>query len=270
MHNTISKVETHLTDFLQPLIQGFSPVSLDEMEKVAFMDRFDKKFVFHQSFLPDILKIAQQHYSVLEINNHRIFDYFSVYYDTPSTDMYLCHHNRQLTRVKVRKREYLTTGQMYFEIKLKNNKGKTRKKRFLTDNYHKMLSKDEMKFIMKHTDYDPNILEPRLTNHFTRLTLAHKSLPERVTLDVNIRFRTNSYSANLQQITIAEVKKDAGSGKSDIERILKDFSVKTMKISKYCVGSVLLDKKLKYNRFKSKLLTLNKISNDNTDTSIYY
>lgn len=269
MQNTISKVETNLSDLLQPVVQGFSSVSLDEMEKVAFMDRFDKKFVFHHSLLPEILEHAQQHYSVLEINNHRLFDYSTLYYDTPSSDMYLCHHNRKLERVKVRKREYLTTGQMFFEIKLKSNKGKTRKKRFLTNNYHKVLLKDERKFILKHTEYHPNILEPKLTNHFTRLTLAHKSLPERVTLDFNIRFRMNSSSAVMYQIAIAEIKTEAGTGKPDIEKILKEFQIKPMKISKYCIGSVLLDKKLKYNRFKAKLITLNRISNDGTFASVY-
>lgn len=270
MLKTIPTEDISLSDSLQPVIQNFSPVTLDSMDKIAFMDRFDKKFVFHFSMLPTILLRAQQHYSVLEINDHRIFDYMTLYYDTPAADMYLNHHNRKLTRCKVRKREYLTTGQMFFEIKKKNNKGKTRKKRIVSDNFHKSLDKAEKKFVIKHTSYNPDVLEPRLTNHFTRLTFAHKILPERVTVDFNIRFRMRSSSAFMNQIAIAEIKMDADSGKSDIEKILKDCNVNPMKISKYCIGSLLLDKKLKYNRFKSKLLTLNKISNDTTNASIYY
>jgi len=79
----------------------------------------------------------------------------------------------------------------------------------------------------------------------------------------------SSSRAFMHQIAIAEIKKDAGTGKSEIEKILKDFKANPMKISKYCIGSVLLDKKLKYNRFKSKLITLNKISNDSTFASVY-
>lgn len=269
MLKTSPTEEVIFSDSLQPVIQNFSPVTLDSMDKIAFMDRFDKKFVFHFSILPTILLRSQQHYSILEINDHRLFDYMTLYYDTPSADMYLSHHNKKLTRFKVRKREYLTTGQIFFEIKKKSNKGKTRKKRIVTSNHHKSLDKAEKKFVVKHTPYKPDDLEHKLTNHFTRITLAHKTLPERVTIDYNIRFRSNSTKSMLNHVVIAEIKVDAGASKSDIEKILSTFNVNPTKISKYCIGSVLLNKKLKYNRFKAKLITLNKISNDTIFASVY-
>lgn len=266
---TNTKVETNLSDSLQPVIQGFSPVSLEAMDKVAFMDRFDKKFVFHSSKLPLILQKLQHNYSVLEIDQHRFFEYSTLYYDTSGYEMFLWHHNRKLTRMKVRKREYLTTGQMYFEIKKKNNKGKTRKKRITTDNLHKVLSKEEKKFICRQTPFKPGELEPKLTNRFTRVTLTNNDFPERITIDFNVRYRMNSQSAVLHNIAIVEIKMDAGSGKSAIERILLESGISPMKFSKYCIGSVLLDKKLKYNRFKTKIITLQKISNDGKFASVH-
>ncbi len=269
MHISTTKVETNLSETLQPVIQGFLPVSLEAMDKVAFMDRFDKKFVFHSSKLLLILRKVQPHYSVLQINNHRFFEYSTLYYDTAGYDMYLSHHNRRLTRMKVRKREYLTTGQMYFEIKKKNNKGKTRKKRITTENLHKVLSKEEKKFICRQTPFNPEKLEPKLTNRFTRITLTSNIFAERITIDFNIRYRMNSQSAFLHNIVIVEIKIDGETRKSDFERILSECSVNPMRLSKYCIGSILLDKRLKYNRFKSKLITLQKISDDGTFASIH-
>lgn len=269
MHITTTKVETNLLESLQPVIQGFSPVSLEAMDKVAFMDRFDRKFVFHTSQLPLILQKVQPKYSVLQIDHHRFFEYSTLYYDTSGYEMYLWHHNRKLSRMKVRKREYLTTGQLFFEIKKKNNKGKTRKKRITTDNLHKTLSKEEKQFVCRQTPFNPENLEPKLTNRFTRITLTNKGFPERITIDFNVRYRMNSQSAVLHNIAIVEIKMDAGSSKSEIEKILLESGLSPMKFSKYCIGSVLLDKKLKYNRFKTKLITLQNISNDGKFASVH-
>lgn len=247
-----------------------SPISLEEMDGVKLLDRFDRKFVFRIEKLMPALREVANNYRILTIDGRKIFRYHTLYYDTRDTKMYLDHHNRKLNRFKVRKRQYLSTGMVFFEIKFKTNKGRTKKKRIAVDNAHKVLCRNERKFLSKHTPYSFDQLVPRLNNYFSRITLVHKRSPERVTIDFQLVFSKHGRQLSYPQICIAEIKQDRNSGKSDLERSLKNHQILPMKFSKYCIGSALLDPSLKYNRFKQKLTTLNKLCNDNSfATSIY-
>nr|NQU92428.1 transporter [Bacteroidota bacterium] len=95
-----------------------------------------------------------------------------------------------------------------------------------------------------------------------RVTLVHNAFPERITMDFDLRFLSNDRITEIPYLGIAEIKQDASSGTSDLEKIMRSLDIFPMKFSKYCMGSVLLDNTLKYNRFKTKLITLKKISND--------
>jgi len=255
-------------DNLQEVCSGFNPISLEEMDKVKLLDRFDRKFVLPLNLLPGILHLASKFYSILLINEHRIFAYRTQYYDTPDSRMYLDHHNRKLNRYKVRKREYVTTGEVFFEIKFKSNKGRTRKKRISIDRADLKIRKREKKFLKKNTPYLRKDLEPKLLNLFTRVTLVSKSIPERVTIDMNLKYLNNGSDVSLPSLAIIEIKQGRSSGISKLERILRDQNITPYNISKYCIGSILLNKDLKYNRFKNKLLTLNKLKNDSCNTSV--
>jgi len=249
--------------------QSFTPISLAEMDRVKLLDRFDRKFVLPLNQLPEILSAASIHYQILMIDEHRIFDYRTQYYDTPGFRMYLNHHNRKLNRYKVRKREYLTTGEVFFEIKFKSNKGRTRKKRILIDRPDPKLRKAEKKFLKKNSPYLRKNLEPKVLNHFSRITLVGKASPERVTIDMDLKYQLNGSSVNLPTLSIIEIKQGRSSGISNLERILREQNITPFKISKYCIGSVLLNKDLKYNRFKNKIITLNKLTDDIRNTSVF-
>jgi hypothetical protein len=253
---------------IQQVWMEFSPISLDEMDSVKLLDRFDRKFVMQVSQLPEILLHASKHYHILVIDNIRIFEYRTQYYDTPEYRMYLNHHNQKLNRYKVRKREYLSTGQIFFEIKFKSNKGRTRKKRVEITNPGLKLCKDEKKFLKKNSPYKSKNIEPKLRNLFSRITLVSKQTPERVTIDMDITYQLNGSDLTLPFLTIVEIKMGRSSGISRLERILRDRNITPYKISKYCIGSVLLKKELKSNRFKNKIITLNKLRNDSRNASV--
>ena len=114
---------------LSKCLSTYSPISLDEMESVKLMNRVDTKYVCHESQLPAILAQAAENYRVQEVAGKRVATYDTVYYDTDGLEMYLRHHDQQLTRRKVRIRTYLDTGAEFLEIKKKNNRGRTKKKR---------------------------------------------------------------------------------------------------------------------------------------------
>ena len=99
---------------------------------------------------------------------------------------------------------------------------------------------------------------PALWNDFTRLTLVSRTSQERLTIDLNLSFESTS-KKELNYLVIAEVKRE-GNSPSEFIKIIKDKHIRQGSMSKYCIGSVLLQKKLKYNNFKPQLLAINKLS----------
>ena len=251
-------------------VQSFDSINIEEMDSVKLMDRFDTKFVFSLDQLPAILQSASNFYRVLQINHERIFSYTSTYYDTVGHEMYHDHHNRKLNRFKVRRREYLNSGQVFFEVKYKSNKGLTRKKRIQTTNRNKNFCTKEKKFLKRVTPYRAKMLYPVLNNQFCRITLVHKFNAERVTIDFDVKFDYCSNTAGFPSLTIAEIKQGKSSGKSDLKNIFNENNIKSMNFSKYCMGTVLLNPAIKYNRFKQNFLSLQKLSNNSKYASINY
>ena len=113
-----------------PELPPFRPVSLEEMDSVSLLNRIDSKYLTDERTLEGILADAQRcGYRALVADGEMISHYDTIYYDTPGHQMFLDHRNQRLVRQKVRTREYLASGRTFLEIKRKNNKGRTKKKR---------------------------------------------------------------------------------------------------------------------------------------------
>ena len=121
--------ETPHTDFV-PVLAGFPPVTLAEMDGVRLMNRTDTKYVTEESVLAAVLADARAAgYRVLEVDGERICAYDSLYFDTSALGMFLDHHNRRVPRRKVRTRVYVSSGTAFLEIKRKRNNGSGRPSR---------------------------------------------------------------------------------------------------------------------------------------------
>jgi hypothetical protein len=249
-------------DALDLTVSCFEAITLEEMDSVKLMDRFDTKFVFRAEQLPLLLQMASQRYRVLQIGEERFFHYSSTYFDSADLAMYHDHHNQKLNRFKVRKREYLNSGQVFFEVKYKSNKGITRKKRISTENRNKAFTKAEKKFLKKVTPYRAKNLYDVLNNNFHRITLVHRQNPERVTIDLNLSYEYRGNSSFVPHLAIAEIKQGRSSGISDLEKIFRQNFILPLNFSKYCMGMVIMNPEIKYNRFKNKFLALKKLSNN--------
>ena len=118
---------------LPQIVADFLPISLDEMDDVKLMSRTDTKFAFKANKMPLLLQKLLPFYRVLAIDGKLIHDYKSLYYDTDNRKFYLDHHNGRVNRNKIRFREYVGSKLTFLEIKRKNNKGKTIKKRMKVD-----------------------------------------------------------------------------------------------------------------------------------------
>ena len=245
---------------ISKITASFSPIKLAEMDNVKLMSRSDTKFAFKFSKLPELLNQMMPFYKVLEINGKFIHDYKSLYFDTDDRKFYLDHHNGRVNRNKVRFREYVGSDLTFLEIKRKNNKGKTIKKRMKVDSINEKLSVKQKEYI--HTIIGSDItLNSKQWINFSRITFVHKVHKERLTIDINLNFKEKDRRGDLNQIAIGEVKQERMSRLSDFMRIAKELHILPIRISKYCMSTLELNPELKQNRFKEKTLFLTKLKN---------
>ena len=243
---------------LTSLKNDFQAISLSEMDDVKLMSRTDTKFAFNDIKLPVLLQKLSEHYRILEIDGERIHHYKSLYFDTEDRKFYLDHHNSRVNRNKIRFREYVGSGLTFLEIKLKNNKGKTIKKRIKVKSMPVELTEKQKEYIDKIVGYHLDVSAKQWIN-FSRITFVHKTQKERLTMDVNLTFKNKKQEGDLKNIVIAEVKQERMSRSSDFMRIAKEMSILPMRLSKYCISTLSLNPELKHNKFKEKLLFINKL-----------
>ena len=243
----------------QYLLNDLQTVSLEELDNVKLLDRQDTKFVFNQIHLPLILDKIKPFYRILEINNERVFTYDNTYFDTDDFLFYNQHHNGNKKRFKIRSRKYSSSNQSFFEIKIKNNKDRTVKKRLPIDGINKYLGEQEKDLVSEIIGLPPNQITPKLNVQFSRITLTDNSFNERLTIDTNISAKNRSGSKIFNQLVISEIKQKKYDPKSDFIQILRNLKIQEMRFSKYCMGMLHVNKEIKYNRFKPKLLRINKI-----------
>lgn len=244
-------------------LEAMEALCLEEMDSIRLMNRVDTKYVTCYDILDEILKKAAKDYRVLEISSSRISEYDTLYYDTPSLEMYVAHHNRRLRRFKVRTRTYLTSGESFLEIKRKNNRGRTKKKRIvIARELFRNFSTDEKActFLSEKSPYKAEELEAGVGTSFKRITLVNKEKTERLTIDTGLIFRNlrNGNEASLRDAVIIEIKQD-GLCPSPMKQILLDLRVKPMRVSKYCIGTVLTDPAARRGRFIQKIRYIEKL-----------
>ena len=261
---------------IEHIIRSFEPIGLAQMESVKLMNRIDTKFAVPMSVLPAILEAAQADYYAQEIDGKRIATYDTMYYDTDSLDMYVRHHDRQLVRQKIRVRQYVDSHLTFLEIKRKNNKGRTKKKRIIVPGFditadtpsvlkHKRREDEAVtveSFIDSKSRYEWSEISPHLWTKFHRITLVNKAMTERLTIDMDLVWENvvSNEVMTYPELVIIELKRD-GNVPSNMTDIMLANRIKPLKISKYCIGTVLTTPGIKKNRFKNKIRSIEKLLN---------
>lgn len=249
-------------------VRQMETITLDQMGVVKLMNRVDQKYMTNKATLPVLLERIAPDYFVQRIDGVAVADYRTLYFDTEELAMYTCHHNRKRCRQKLRIRTYRSTQTTFFELKNKDNKGKTRKTRIPLDvsAFDSALRQPQVaQFVTDNTPYPIGSLHEQVENFFSRLTLVDRGMTERVTIDFDIRFhnRHTGIDKDITDLVIIEVKHEVGAPKSAIEEALLGLRVHPRRVSKYCIGTVLTNPEAKYNRFKPKIRYINKLIEQN-------
>lgn len=244
-------------------LSNFDGISLSQMDGIKLMNRMDRKFIIPLDLLPHLLERLTTDYDIQEIENKRSFEYATLYFDTPDYEMYKAHQNGKLNRLKVRTREYIDSNLCFLEIKKKSNKGMTRKIRVANSVPDSIKEGNSPLFLSSNSPYCSDLLEAKLWSLYRRITLVNKARTERLTIDCDLSFRNKctERGVSLPGMVIVEIKKEQDSY-SPITDSLTQLRVKPKGMSKYCLGVALTEnpERVKTNRFKSKLLDINKIT----------
>jgi hypothetical protein len=235
------------------LLADLDPAALAELETVSLLNRVDTKFLLPVSQLDALLPDLARTYRVLDVDGRRLHQYRTLYFDTPGFDLYRRHHAGQAVRYKVRSRAYVDSGLAYFEIKAKNERGRTSKHRVSTETLLTELTPAAEALLAEHAPAGERPVEPKLRNDFLRITLVGKACAERVTLDLGIQFECDGRTAILPGAVIAELKQSGVDEQSPFMRLMHAAGRAPTSVSKYCIGVALLVRGVEHDAFESKL-----------------
>lgn len=245
------------------LFDAFAPISLAELNhKAAMLERLDNKYLVRESVLRDALPELARHFDVLEIDGKRAFTYDTCYFDDADHHSYFDHHQGRRQRCKVRVRRYNDAQLCFVEVKLKDRRGQTIKKRmpYALDKYGTL---DELAHAHVSSCYQglygqafEHQLRPVIEMRYRRITLVAREGGERMTIDAELRFRAGERCVDAaSDVLVIETKSANGNGLAD--KILRRLHQHpTNGCSKYCVGMAALQSVQRHNKFLPALRKL--------------
>lgn len=245
------------------ILDGYNTISLDDMSSIRLMNRIDSKYLANEDQLLRLIELAKDDYMVQEINGVRQSEYRTQYLDDRFNTMYLNHHNGRLTRQKVRIRTYVDTSDYFFEVKLKNNHGRTKKKRIHLTGADTYVQEGADRFLEENAMLSIPLsdMTPKVANHFKRITLVNNARTERLTIDRQLSFHNaeTGLDRNMDNLVVIEVKRD-GNTFSPIQDLLRELRIFPSGFSKYCIGMALTTPGIKRNLFNEKIRKIEKLT----------
>ncbi len=160
-----------MTEILQTL-KEYIPISLEEMSGIKLMNRTDTKYVTSYQILKEILLAAGHDYRVQEVNGEYNIAYHTIYLDTADRDMYLTHQKWTGRTGEIRIRTYVDSDLTFLEVKNKNNKGRTDKKRIRIGSIDTIIEDGGEAFLRQHACMSNHNFCLCLKTHFAVLHLS--------------------------------------------------------------------------------------------------
>lgn len=243
-------------------LSHFAPLSLEDLNaKAAMLERLDNKYILSAAQFRPALEQFSELFDVLEIDGKRAFTYATRYFDNEGHQTYYAHHQGRRKRCKVRVREYVDAGFSYLEVKLKDKRAVTVKKRLKVPTDLLQLDRTCLDFVETcHNDlYGEPFglpLEPVISMQYQRITLVAKEGGERMTIDTRLGFQAEGASRDVgADMFVIETKSARGNGIAD--KILRSLHLHpTKRCSKYCIGMAALGQVRRHNRFLPALRRL--------------
>lgn len=252
-------------NYIESTLARLPSIALDELvEAAALLHRCDRKYVVGQAQLQYLARALPRDAHVLRINEGCRFQYESTYFDTPDHQSYLATAHRRRHRFKVRTRTYTDSLSTFLEVKLPDARRRTLKIRLpygFTD--RDRMTPAGREFVRAHiakSGLDTAFVdELQSTVHtaFVRSTLFVPSAGCRITIDSDLVVsQVSGTQRKVPGLIVVETK--AANGDRGVDQLLWRMGVRPLSISKFGIGSALLDPALpanKWNRTMSRHFT---------------
>lgn len=247
---------------LSERLSPFAPISLAALnERAAMMERLDQKYIVPEACLAAALPVFANSFDVLEIDGKRSFSYRTHYFDSETRRAYHDHYQGRRKRCKVRIRHYEDAGLTFLEVKLKDLRDVTIKRRMRLAPGQTVLDDAGRAFVeqCRNSQYDSDFgldLQEVLSMRYARVTLVAREGGERMTIDGGLTFWSGGQrTATAPGMFVLETKSARENGLADA--VLRGQHVHPVRrVSKYCVGMAALGRLSRANRFLPALRRL--------------
>nr|WP_246497685.1 polyphosphate polymerase domain-containing protein [Sphaerisporangium rubeum] len=202
--------------------------------------RVDRKYLVPEAVLPALLGQVAPYAQALDIDGARVFQYRSVYFDTPWLASYHDAAYRRRRRFKVRTRTYLDSGQCGLEVKINGARGSVTKHRLLYDPRDGETVHPGRGFVDEVLARESlglatgTPLDPVLVTEYRRATLLLPESESRVTIDTDLAWRYGGATLRLSGVAVVETK--SASAATPVDRVLWRAGTRPARISKYATG----------------------------------
>ena len=239
-------------------VADLAPVGLEELvERAGLLTRVDRKYLVPVAEVGALVGGLAADAQVLEIAGRRLFDYESVYFDTPDLLAYHLAAHRRRRRFKVRTRTYHDSAQCWIEVKTRGVRGTTVKDRVphLLDDRGTVTP--ALPFVTATltahgiADVDGARWTPTLVTRYRRATILLPATDSRLTVDVDLAWHDGSRTLHLDGLAVVETK--TGSTASGADRLLWTHGHRPLSISKYATGLAALRPDLPSTRWRRTL-----------------
>ncbi len=228
----------------------FEPATAELLAARSLERRRDWKFVMSEAVLAEVMAMMTPSHHLLLAAGEPLAQYETHYVDTENLHCYREHRRGRSRRYKVRVRSYLDREVTMLEVKARDARRMT-EKHTLERDFGDLTISDEAarEFIARHSGLPVAALRPSLSNSFRRITLLGVERPERITLDVQMKFHVGDSERSLPGVVVAEVKSAHSRTRTDVLHLFRGARLRPLGFSKYCLGTALLNKGLRANRF---------------------
>lgn len=262
---------------LEDQINAFEPITLEGANSLARLQtRQDRKYLLSYSQGERLLQWWSKSAGaergaqprVVEHENLRSSHYASQYFDTEHLLCYRMSLQRSRQRFKVRARTYLDSDLTFMEVKRKSRLGTEKYRVSCAPSDAEPQSSSNVRFVEEHLPVGvaPQQLQPALGIHYLRTTIVESPLstldrdpagmgPFRATLDRDLTWTSISGQTICSSPQLI-VETKTGGGPSPLDRWLWSSGIRPMAVSKYAVGTALLNPNLprgRWNRATGRL-----------------
>ncbi len=245
-----------MTTTIDDVVRSFASIDLDELDRCAqLLTRKDRKYIVDADGLLAVLGALPAGVRALETDHGRWSRYESTYFDTPACDSFRMAATKRRGRFKVRTRCYVDPDTSVIEVKTKNRRGRTVKRRMPLDEAVPDVTEAVHRFATAFEpleDYAADLV-PRLTTSYRRATLVLPEPAARITIDADYRAaEIDGAVIGLRDEFVVETKTDGAPCVMD--RLLWRAGCRPVTFSKYSTALAALHPDLPHNRWHRVLV----------------